>query len=231
MEKFYTAVGRTQIRTNQSGNQNPVVICNEKEYILDLPEMILWSVLNWHIVTADEAKLLYESKANELDCSSELGFYTYLQRLLQRGLIAEGNGDTPADALYSLLSNLYIVPISENVFLRATSFLKLTFINKIPYSVTKTIFGKDKRTSDEKKVIKLTKKALLSTAEIIKCVECNFLNFSNAEQLLDTLYNDDTTTSDNIAESTRYLASCKPVLTSIANLYLRRQIIFEGMPR
>ena len=103
MEKFYTAVGRTQIRTNQRGNQNPVVICNEKEYILDLPEMILWSVLNWHIVTADEARVLYESKANELDCSSELAFYTYLQRLLQRGLIAEGNGDTPADALYSLL--------------------------------------------------------------------------------------------------------------------------------
>ena len=39
MEKFYTAVGPTQIRTNQRGNQNPVVICNEKEYILDLPEI------------------------------------------------------------------------------------------------------------------------------------------------------------------------------------------------
>lgn len=231
MEKFYTAVGRTQIRTNQRRNQNPVVICNEKEYILDLSEMILWSVLNWHILTVDEAKLLYESKSIELDCFSKLGFYTSMQRLLQRGLIAEGNGDTPADALYSLLSNLYIVPISENVFLRTASFLKLTLINKIPYAVAKMIFGKDKRTADEKKVIKLAKKALLSTAEIIKCIECNFLNFSNAEQLLDTLYNDDTTTSDNIAESTRHLASCMPILTSIANLYLRRQIIFEGMQR
>lgn len=231
MERLYTAVGRTQIKSMQGGHQNPVVICNEKEYILDLQEMILWSVLNWHIVTADEAKLLYESKINHLDCSSKTEFDTYLQRLLQRGLITEGQGDTPADALYSLLSNLYIVPISDNIFLRITSFLKLTFISKIPYSVTKTIFGKDKRTSDEKKVIKLAKKAFLSTAEIIKCIECGFLDFNNTEQLLDTLYNDDITTSDNIAESTRYLTSCQPVLTSVANLYLRHQIIFEGSQR
>ena len=47
------------------------------------------------------------------------------------------------------------------------------------------------------------------------------------EDLLDTLYYDDYTTSENIAYAVRSLPQCRPVITSIANLYLRKQIIFE----
>ena len=49
------------------------------------------------------------------------------------------------------------------------------------------------------------------------------------EQLLDTLYHDDITTSDNLAALTRNLPMCRPVLSSVANLYLRKQIIFERL--
>ena len=42
-------------------------------------------------------------------------------------------------------------------------------------------------------------------------------------------YHDEYTTSENIAHSVRFLPQCRPVLTSVANLYLRRQIIFERM--
>lgn len=152
-----------------------------------------------------------------------------LCRLVQRGLVAEGIGDTQADALYDLLSELYIVPISENILLRTISFIRLTLFNGVPFSVAKKIFGRDKRSDDEKKVMYLAKQALLSTAEIIKCVESDSFHFDSEEQLLDTLYHDGLTTCDNISETTRSFSNCRPVLTSVANLLLRRQIILERL--
>ena len=227
--KLYTAVGRTQVKGNIKGQRYPMVILNNREYILDLQEMMLWTVLNWRILTETEAKKFYEAKGKELGCCSAMSFEGYLHRLVQRGLIAEGIGETNADALYDLLSELYIIPISENIMLRAISFVQLTVFNGVPYSVTKQVFGRDKRTDDEKKVMHLAKQALLSTAEMIKCVECNALDFGSEEQLMDTLYHDDFTTCDNIAEETRNLNSCRPVLTSVANLLLRRQIVLERL--
>lgn len=53
------------------------------------------------------------------------------------------------------------------------------------------------------------------------------LSFATDEDLLDVLYHDEYTTSDNIAYAVRSLPQCRPVITSIANLYLRKQIIFE----
>ena len=45
--------------------------------------------------------------------------------------------------------------------------------------------------------------------------------------MLDSLYNDQDTTSDNIAYLVKASASSRPVVLAVANLYLRQQIIFE----
>lgn len=97
------------------------------------------------------------------------------------------------------------------------------------YSVTKQIFRRDKRSSDEQKVMLLANQAILSTAEMIKCAELNTFAFGSEDELIDTLYHDEYTTSENIAHSVRFLPQCRPVITSVANLYLRKQIIFERM--
>ena len=47
--------------------------------------------------------------------------------------------------------------------------------------------------------------------------------------MIDTLYHAEYTTSENISHSVRFLPQCRPVITSVANLYLRKQIIFERM--
>ena len=47
------------------------------------------------------------------------------------------------------------------------------------------------------------------------------------EGVLDSLYNDQDTTSDNIAYLVKASASSRPVVLAVANLYLRQQIIFE----
>ena len=64
---------------------------------------------------------------------------------------------------------------------------------------------------------------------MIKCAELNTFAFGSEDELIDTLYHDEYTTSENISHSVRFLPQCRPVITSVANLYLRKQIIFERM--
>ena len=224
---LYTAVGKFHIKGSVGGMRCPLVTLGGREFILDMQEMTLWTILNWRILTEEEIYLLYEKKVQETGFLSSRSAEECVRRLVQRGLIAKGIGNTGADALYDLLSELYVIPISENLFLRVISFIRLTFCSRIPYSVPKRIFSKDKRSDSEKKVMRLANQAVLSTAEIIKCIDQNVLTFATDEDLLDVLYHDDYTTSDNIPYSVRFLPQCRPVITSVANLYLRKQIIFE----
>ena len=229
MNKLYTAVGRMQFKGRNKGVRCPIVILNNREYILDIQEMMVWSLLNWRILSEDEIRTLYEKKANEIGYMSHRSVSECMKRLIQRGLVAEGEGELGADALYNLLSGLYVVPIAENLLLRLISFVRLTVFERIPYSVTKQLFRKDKRNSEEQKVMLLANQAILSTAEIIKCAELNAFEFCSEDELIDILYHDEYTTSENIAYSVRFLPQCRPIITSVANLYLRRQIIFERM--
>jgi hypothetical protein len=199
----------------------PMVLLNNKEYILDIQEMMIWSILNWRILSDDEIKTLYENKAQETGYMTHRSAAECMQRLVRRGLVAEGEGELGADALFNLLSGLYVVPISESPILRLISFIRLT--------VFEHIFRRDKRNSDEQKVMLLANQAMLSTAEMIKCAELNTFAFDSEDELIDTLYHDEYTTSENIAHSVRFLPQCRPVITSVANLYLRKQIIFERM--
>lgn len=224
---LYTAVGKFHVRGSVGNMRCPLVTIGGREFILDMQEMMLWTVLNWRILTEDEIYLLYEKKIQETGFMSAQSAEECVRRLVQRGLIARGSGDTGEDALYDLLSELYVIPISENLFLRMISFIRLTLFSRLPYSITKKIFSKDKRNDSEKKVMRLANRAILSTAEIIKCIDQNMLSFATDEDLLDVLYHDEYTTSDNIAYAVRSLPQCRPVITSIANLYLRKQIIFE----
>ena len=229
MNKLYTAVGRLQTEGSIGGKKCPMVVVNHREYILDIQEMMLWTILNWRILDEEEALTLYEAKEREVGYQSHRDYYDCLHRLVQRGLVADGYGETAAEALYDLLSGLYIIPISENIFLRLFSFFKLTLFNGVPLAVTRKVLGGDTRSEGEKKVMYLARQALLSTAEIIKCVEQNRLHFQTEEDLLDMLYHDDVTTSDNLAQATRGMSMCRPVLVSVANLYLRKQIVFERL--
>ena len=73
----------------------------------------------------------------------------------------------------------------------------------------------------------LSRQALLSTAELIKCAEVDAKDVSTDEKLMDALYNDDVTTSDNIADMMLAAKNRERVTAAVANLYLRKQIIFQ----
>lgn len=227
MNRFYTAVGRFEVKGHLHGVRCPQVVIGRREYVLDVQEMLLWSILNWRILELDEIQALYERRAQETGFSASRPMEDCLCRLVQRGLVADGSGETASDSLYSLLSELYIVPISDSLMLRFLSFVRLTIFRQIPFAVTKKYLVKDKRSEDEKQVMHLANQAILSTAELIKCFQRKKLDFCCEEELLDELYGDDVTTSDNMAFMVQYLPECRPVILSVANLYLRRQIIFE----
>ena len=226
-KSLYTAIGRFEHRTNRRGQTYPVILLSGNEYMADLQEMIIWSILNWRFVRMEEIGVLYEEAALKSVFSTERTWKACVERLLMRGLLICGKGETEYDALYDLLAALCIVPTEGSPFRRAASFLKLSLFSHVPFSSAKRLFHRDRRTEDEKKVMVLAGQALLSTAEIIKCVEKDISRLPCEESILDALYDDQYTTSDNLPFLARSSPSSRPVILAVSNLYLRRQIIFE----
>ena len=184
IKTLYTAVGRFERRTNGCNRSCPIILLGGQEYMVDMQEMVIWSMLNWRILRWDDIAQEYEKLSS-------------------------------------------IIPTSGPFFLRLASFVKLTLLAHVPVSAARKLFQKDKRTKYETLVMRLAGQALLSTAEIIKCIDKNISRLPNECALLDSLYGDETTTSDNIASMVKISQSSKPVTLAVANLYLRQQIIFE----
>ena len=224
---LYTAIGKYEFRRDKDGNKQPVIIAEEKEYTLDIWEMILWSSLIWKIHTHDEITKIFYKKEREVHVLGDLSCETYIDRLESTGLIVSGHGITAVDALHDLLSKLYVIPVTANFFTKSAAFLHLTFVKRIPYKVTKHIFDKPQFSTAEAKVMKLAGQNRLSVGELIKCVECGIMDVSTNDKLIDSLYDDDITTYKNIGTLFRTCDSCNPVLEAVASLYLNKQIVFE----
>ena len=75
--------------------------------------------------------------------------------------------------------------------------------------------------------MELSGQALLSTAEIIKCAEMGIRQLPDENSILDGVYSDPYTTSDNIHFLVRCSPLNRPITLAVASLYLRRQIIFD----
>lgn len=111
MKMLYTANGR-YIRCCTAEGTRPVIIVCEKEYEVDVQEFMVWSILNWRILREEEIGSYYEKMANHTNVTIHRSWQDCVQRLLVRGLIVVGTGDTEYDALYDLLACRFIIPIS-----------------------------------------------------------------------------------------------------------------------
>ncbi|MDY3690989.1 MAG: hypothetical protein SO072_03355 [Dysosmobacter sp.] len=223
---LYTAIGHFQRRTTAEGSY-PVIMINSREYKADLQEMVIWTCLSWRLLSMEQLRSLYLQKLESLQLQTPRSFEECLSRLVTRGLAASGSGDTGYEALYDLLAGLFVVPVSSSLLLRALAFVKLTLRDHIPVSKARQLFQADKPSQEERRVLALSKQALLSTAELIKCVEAGIEDVSSDDKLLTALYDDMDTTSGNIMYLMRDKSSAQGVVSAVANLYLRRQIIFQ----
>jgi len=226
LTSLYTAVGRFERRTDENG-QHPVVIVNGREHMVDVPEMIIWTCCNWRILELRRIVELYGQMAPGAGADVQADIEAYVERLYRRGLIVHGSGDTGADALYDLLNSLYIVPVTSGFFAKMLAFLKFIFVNRMPFSKAKTVFRKESLSDSEKRVVDLARQTQLSTAELIKCVETGVYDLTSDDKVMSAIYDDDETTCDNIGYYVKSFRRQQPVLETVANLYLRKLIIFE----
>lgn len=222
---YYTAVGHFRRRTDASGRSYPVILVNQEEHMVDMQEMAVWSVLNWRFLRLEQIELKYSQLAGDLPPAGRT-LETCLNRLEMRGLIARGVGDTDFEALYDLLGDLYVIPISESLPLRLATFGKL-LLDGVPFTKARQLFQKDRPSRREAQVMALSRQALLSIAELIKCAEVGATDVSTDEKLMEALIDNDYTSSDSIAFEMLESKQRIPVTMAVANLYLRKQIILE----
>lgn len=226
MITLYTAVGRYVLRKDSQGNQYPVVITHGNESILDVPEMIIWSSLLWKISTYDELRHEYLEKSRSAQISGQYALDHYLNRLQQRGLVVSGKDYVGIDAVYNLISRLYVIPMTDSMLAKITAFIGLSF-KGTPLRITKNIFLRTKLSENEKQVILLARQQMMSTAELIQCVQGGISDVSTEDKLLEAIYSDGDTSSDNIQISSRFAMAQQQVLQAVANLYLKKQVLFE----
>lgn len=229
MKELYTAVGIFKLKNQGKNNVYPTVILSGKECRLDVQEMMIWAALNWRITDDKQLHTYYSEQKKKSGVVFSRSYTDTLNRLIVRGLVASGCGENSEEALYDLISGLYIIPLYQSPFIRIISFLRMVFIFKLPYEKAKVLFERDKKNKNERRIMKLAFSAPMSTAEIVKCMEKNIDFILNEDDVMEFLYDDKFTTSENIAESVRGLSSVRTVLTAVSNLYLRRQILFERM--
>ena len=229
MKMLYTAVGIFKLKNQGKNNVYPTVILSGNECRLDVQEMMIWSALNWRITDDKQLHTYYSEQEKKSGVVFSRSYTDTLNRLIVRGLVASGCGENSEDALYNLISNLYIIPLYQSPVIRIISFIRMLFIFKLPYEKAKVLFERDKKNKNERRIMKLAFSAPMSTAEIVKCIDKNIDFILNEDDVMEFLYDDKFTTSENIAESVRGLSSVRTVLTAISNLYLRRQILFERM--
>ena len=229
MKELYTAVGIFKLKNQGKNNVYPTVILSGNECRLDVQEMMIWSALNWRITDDKQLHTYYSEQKKKSGVVFSRSYTDTLNRLIVRGLVASGRGENGEEALYDLISGLYIIPLYQSPFIRIISFLRMVFIFKLPYEKAKVLFERDKKNKNERRVMKLAFSAPMSTAEIVKCIDKNIDFILNEDDVMEFLYDDKFTTSENIAESVRGLSSVRTVLTAVSNLYLRRQILFERM--
>lgn len=226
-KNLFTAVGRLTRQNKPDGTQIPIIILGGKEYLVDPQELMIWTSLNWRLVRKEEIEKLYQNISAKSGYLPSISLDSCVNRLLVRGLLICGSGETEYDALYDLLSSMYIMPLSTNPLIQLTTVLKLVVLDRVRFSAASKLLKRDRRTEKETEVMALARQALLSTAEIIRCVEMGIDRLPNSDSIMDTIYSDRETTSDNISELVKAAPCTKEVTAAIANLYLRQQLVFD----
>ena len=144
MKTLYTAVGIFKLKNQGKNNVYPTVILSGKECRLDVQEMMIWSALNWRITDDKQLHTYYSEQKKKSGVVFSRSYTDTLNRLIVRGLVASGRGENGEEALYDLISGLYIIPLYQSPFIRIISFLRMVFIFKLPYEKAKVLFERVK---------------------------------------------------------------------------------------
>ncbi len=228
MMRLYTAIGTLKFQKNPKGKPMPVILNHNQEYGLSEHELILWSCLAFQILQIHELKAAYEYRLRNANAKEAMPFSHYLNRLILRGLIAEGEGLTGVDALYRLLGTLHILPVSNPFPVRLFTCIQLRLEGKIRTGDMSKLLKKMPYPPLEETVVKLAQTIPVTTAELVSYVDLNKDSASKSSRaMLEELYRNPETTYQTLAENAQIHHIQYPVLQAIGNLYLNKQISFQ----
>ena len=227
MVTYYTALGR-MITKNENGTKIPVIVIEDSEYQMSIDELIIWGSLHWNFLVKDALEKEYSRKKTKNRIFNDTSFEQTLRRLETRGLVVSGTDYLAADALYGLIGKLKIRPVRFALADKLKSMAYLYFVQGVPFAKCYTAYFGTEITPNEKNVLRLSKRVGITASEIIKCAENDIKDIKSEDDIMDKVYSQEEATFETIAVQSRFSELKSDIVKAVANLYLKKKIIFEN---
>lgn len=227
MVTYYTALGR-MITKEENGTQIPIIVIEDSEYQMSIDELIIWGSLHWNFLVKETLEKEYSRRKAKNRIFNDTSFEQTLKRLETRGLVVSGTDYLAVDALYGLISTLKIRPVRFALGDKLRSMAYLYFVKGLPFvQCYATYFGTE-ITRNERNVLRLSRKVGITASEIIQCAENNIKNIGSEDDIMDKIYSHEDSTFETVAVNSRFSELKSDVIKAVANLYIKKRIIFEN---
>ena len=222
MVKYYISIGKLEVH-----NKIPMVISCGKENQLTIAEFILWTSLSRNILNKESLESKFNRKLHINRINTDVSFEQTLNRLILRGLVTTGEDYLAVGALYNLVKSLYILPLGKiSTIKRYAAFMYFVIFKAVPFNKCRQYLLKQKYSELDNKIITLTKRNEITTAELIKICDNNLWDIKNENEIIDKLYADGVD-SRNIENLSVFSKCQNNILTAVVNLYLNGQLVFD----
>ena len=226
MMTFYAAAGSYHIR-EENGKKMPYIMQLGKLQPVSIPEFYVWSMLLWEVMTYDELRRKFIDRLDRTDLSLDT-MENALNMLVKRKLILTGVGYTGLDAIYNMLSDVFIHPVRGLYGTRRlTNIAKLLKNGKITVCDAIYLLQPDRASEGERRIMKLIRQTPLNVGELVRCFENGVKDVSTADKVIAAIYTDESDTQARINNASSQSDYRREVLEATANLYLTRQVILE----
>lgn len=225
MMKFYAAVGCYKIK-KKGGSYQPFIQSLGKLHPISIPEFVIWTTLLWDVLSYGELKKLYQVQTEGIPGVS-MDFDNLLDMLLERKLIVCGQGYTGVEALSNMLSEAFVIPYRYTSWRTIGKLLVMWLKGEISTFDLFAAWKTNDVESGEKTVLQLTKHTPLSTSELAYCVENGIGKVRGPQQVVALMYDRDGVDQKTLSAALTQSERRDEVLTAVANLYLKRKILFE----
>lgn len=227
MVTYYTALGR-MVMKEENETKIPIVVIDETEYQMSIDELIIWGSLHWNFLVKDTLEKEYSRRKAKNRIFNDTSFEQTLKRLETRGLVVSGTDYIAADALYGLIGKLKIRPVKFAISDKIRSMAYLYFVKGVTFSKCYESYFGTKFGPNEKNVLRLSRYVGITASEIIQCAEKDIKDIKSEDDVMDKLYCDRETTYETIVTQSRFSELKCDVINAVANLYLKKKIIFEN---
>ena len=225
MMTFYSAAGSYRLK-RENGGRRPYIQRLGKLHPISVPEFAVWSSLLWQVMTYGELEKAYSRQMAAAGAGAP-PLDRMLRMLVQRRLVVKGEGYTGMDALYSMLSEAFIVPTVESRAGRLRRAVGLFLRGRISFRGLRGLMREPVLTEDQDHVMRLVRQTPLSVSELIQCFNREITDVSTPEKVITGIYPDEDSCQAGLAAEMYPCPNARRVLEAVSNLYLQRHVLLE----